>query len=51
MITTRRWSVFITILLPVIITISLLSWSETKSHAGEAEMHHPQRMAVHYAQG
>lgn len=42
MITTRRWSVFITILLPVIITISLLSWSETKSTAGEAEMHHPQ---------
>ena len=42
MITTRRWSVFITILLPVIVTISLLSWLETKSHAGEAEMHHPQ---------
>ena len=42
MITTRRWSVFITILLPVIVTISLLSWSETKSNAGEAEMHHPQ---------
>ena len=42
MITTRRWSVFITILLPVIVTISLLSWLETKSNAGEAEMHHPQ---------
>jgi Cu/Ag efflux protein CusF len=42
MITTRRWSVFITILLPVIVTISLLSWLETKNHAGEAEMHHPQ---------
>ena len=42
MITTRCWSVFITILLPVIITISLLSGLETKSHAGEAEMHHPQ---------
>ena len=41
MITTRRWSVFITILLSVIVTISLLSWLETKSHAGEAEMHHP----------
>jgi Cu/Ag efflux protein CusF len=42
MITTRCWSVFITILLPVIVTISLLSWLETKSTAGEAEMHHPQ---------
>ncbi len=42
MITTRCWSVFITILLPVIVTISLLSGLETKSPAGEAEMHHPQ---------
>ena len=42
MITTRCWSVFITILLPVIVTISLLSWLETKSNAGEAELHHPQ---------
>ena len=41
MITTRYWSVFIMFLLPVIVTIWLLSWLETKSHAGEAEMHHP----------
>ena len=42
MITTRRWSVFITILLSVIVNSSLVSWLGTKSHAGEAEMHHPQ---------
>ena len=42
MITTRCWSVFITILLSVTVTISLLSWLQTKSNAGEAEMHHPQ---------
>jgi Cu/Ag efflux protein CusF len=42
MITTRSWSVFITILLLVMVTISLLSLLETKSNAGEAEMHHPQ---------
>ena len=41
MITTRCWSVFITILLPVTVTISLLGWLEAKAHAGEAEMHHP----------
>lgn len=41
MITTRRWSVFITILLSVIVNSSLVSWLGTKSHAGEAEMHHP----------
>ena len=38
---TRCWSVFITILLVAIVTISLLSWLETKGNAGEAEMHHP----------
>ena len=38
MITTRRWSVFITILLPVIVTISLLSWLETKATREKAEM-------------
>jgi Cu/Ag efflux protein CusF len=37
MITTRCWSGFITILL----SVSLLSWWQTKSDAGEAEMHHP----------
>ena len=41
MITTRRWSVFITILLSATVTISLLSWLQTKSDAGKAEMHHP----------
>ena len=40
--TTRRWSVFITIVLLVMVTISLLSLLDTKSNAGEAEMHHPQ---------
>ena len=42
MITTWCWSVFITLLLPATGAISLLSWLETKSNAGEAEMHHPQ---------
>jgi Cu/Ag efflux protein CusF len=42
MITTWCWSVFITILLPATGAISLLSGLETKSNAGEAEMHHPQ---------
>jgi Cu/Ag efflux protein CusF len=41
MITSRCWSVFITILLSVTVTVSLLSWLQTKSDAGEAEMHHP----------
>jgi Cu/Ag efflux protein CusF len=41
MITTRCWSGFITILLSVTVTISLLSEWQTKSDAGEAEMHHP----------
>ena len=39
--TTRRWSVFITIVLLVMVTISLPSLLDTKSNAGEAEMHHP----------
>ena len=45
MITTRRWSAFITILLSVIVNSSLFQLVGNKSHAGEAEMHHPQRMA------
>ena len=34
MITTRRWSVFITIVLPVIVTISLLSLVGNKKQRG-----------------
>jgi Cu/Ag efflux protein CusF len=41
MISTRCWSVFITILLLAIVNVSPLSWWETKGHAGEADMHHP----------
>jgi Cu/Ag efflux protein CusF len=41
MISTRCWSVFITILLLAIVSVSPLSWLETKGNAGEAEMHHP----------
>lgn len=41
MTTSRCWSVFIAILLPAIISVSVLSWLETQSNAGEAEMHHP----------
>ena len=41
MIRTRRWPVFISILLSVIVTNSLPIRFERKGHAGEAEMHHP----------